>query len=195
MLGVNNLASYGFFGGGTVGNVLAQWEAMGVFSHLLPFLLLFALVFGLLMRIKIFTQGSDGKEPNKAINAIIALSVALMSLQFNFVSLFFAELFPRVGIALSIILVILVVGGLFLPSNSKGFSWGLIATVFVIIAVVLYQSLEAFGYTGIGALFRYNLGNIFGVVIFLGLVIAVVAGATPTSQEKPDTILSRLIEN
>ena len=79
MVGVNALlASYGFFRGGDIGNILAQWQAAGVFSYVLPFLLIFALTFGLLIRIGLFTtktkEGIEG--PNKSINAIIALSVA-----------------------------------------------------------------------------------------------------------------------
>ena len=38
---------------------------------------------------------------------MIALAVAFMSLQFDVVSMFFSELFPRFGVGLSIILVIL----------------------------------------------------------------------------------------
>ena len=90
----NLLASYGFFRGGDIGNVLAQWQAAGVFSYALPFLLLFALTFGLLVRTGLFTtKSADGKESGKSINAIIALSVSLMALQFDFVSVFFLKYF------------------------------------------------------------------------------------------------------
>jgi len=46
--GVTFLASYGYFGGGALGDLFAQWEAAGIFQYALPFLLIFALVFGLL---------------------------------------------------------------------------------------------------------------------------------------------------
>src|SRR3990167_5223415 len=94
--GVIFLATYGF-NGGTFGNLLSQWEQLGVFSYVLPFLLIFALVFGILMRTKIF-------EENKGINGIIALSTALMALQFNFVPIFFSDIFPKLGIGISVIL-------------------------------------------------------------------------------------------
>lgn len=196
MLEVNNLlASYGFFRGGDIGNILAQWQAAGVFSYALPFLLIFALTFGLLCRINLFTVGgAEGKDkPNRSINGIIALSVSLMALQFDFVSLFFSEIFPRFGVALSIILVILIVGGLFMPMGNKGFSWGLIAVVFVIIGVVVFSSFESFGYNA-GYWFRNNLGNYLGLIVLIGLIIAVVAGAT-TSSKEPDTLLSRILNS
>ena len=63
------LAWYGA-GGGLVGDMLSQWEQAGFFSYLLPFLLLFALIFGILNQIHLFRE-------NKSINGIIALVVSL----------------------------------------------------------------------------------------------------------------------
>ncbi len=188
----NFLASYGFFRGGDLGNVLAQWQAAGVFSYALPFLLIFALTFGLLCRINLFsTKTAEGEKPNRSINGIIALSVSLMALQFDFVSLFFSEIFPRFGVALSIILVLLIIGGLFMPLETKGFSWGLIAVVFIIIGVVIFSSLDSFGYNA-GYWFRNNLGSLLPWVILIGLIVAVVAGAT-TSSGSPRTALSDIL--
>ncbi len=194
MIGVNTLlASYGFFRGGDIGNVLAQWQAAGVFSYALPFLLIFALTFGLLTRVGLFTtKDASGEKSNKSINAIIALSVSLMALQFDFVSLFFSEIFPRFGVALSIILVILILGGLFMPMGSKGFSWGLIAVVMVIIGIVIFQSLGSFGYDA-GYWWRNNLGSLLGWVVLIGLIIAVVAGSTSSEPKAPETMLGRIL--
>ena len=194
MIGVNTLlASYGFFRGGDIGNVLAQWQAAGVFSYALPFLLIFALTFGLLTRVGLFTtKDASGEKSNKSINAIIALSVSLMALQFDFVSLFFSEIFPRFGVALSIILVILILGGLFMPMGSKGFSWGLIAVVMIIIGIVIFQSLGSFGYDA-GYWWRNNLGSLLGWVVLIGLIIAVVAGSTSSEPKAPETMLGRIL--
>src|SRR3989344_2073489 len=194
MIEVNALlASYGFFRGGDIGNILAQWQAAGVFSYVLPFLLIFALTFGLLIRIGLFTTKKDGAEsPNKSINAIIALAVALMALQFDFVSVFFSEIFPRFGVALSIILVIIVLGGLFMPTDSKWFSWVLILVVMVIIGIVVFQSLESFGYNA-GYWLNNNFGSLIGWIVLIGLIIAVVAGSTTSSPKPPETLLGKIL--
>ena len=191
---MNLLASYGFFRGGDIGNVLAQWQAAGVFSYVLPFLLIFALTFGLLCRINLFsTKNKEGIEgPNKSINAIIALSVSLMALQFDFVSLFFSEIFPRFGVALSIILVIIILGGLFIPTDSKWFTWVLILVVMVIIGIVVFQSLESFGYNA-GYWWRNNLGSLLGWAVLIGLIIAVVAGSTTSEPKAPETLLGKIL--
>ncbi|MHA1988971.1 MAG: hypothetical protein ACW98D_20315, partial [Promethearchaeota archaeon] len=110
--GLMFLASYGYFQGGALGNLLNVWEQAGIFSYAIPFLLIFALVFGILSRMNIFKKSNN--EPNTMISAIIALAIALMALQFPFVPMFFAELFPALGIGLAIILVVLVISGLFI---------------------------------------------------------------------------------
>ena len=58
-------------------------------------------------------------KETKAINAVIALSVSLLSLQFSFVSVFFAEIFPKVGVGMIIILLLLVFTGMFMNTNDR----------------------------------------------------------------------------
>jgi len=171
-----SLAQYGFYGGGSIGNVLAQWEAAGVFSYLLPFLLIFALIFVTLSNIKLFSM-------NKGVNAVIALAVALMSLQFDFVSLFFAELFPRFGIALGIILVLIIVGGFFFDSENKGFKWLFVILGLVIAGVVIIKSLYYFGlYTGGQTWFNVYWPNVLIAAIIIGAIIAVIASQSPSTK-------------
>ena len=102
------MASYTYFEGGAIGDMLSKWQQAGFFSYVLPFLLIFALIFAILERVGIF-------KDNKAINAIIAAVVGLMSLQVQMVSQFFAEIFPRLGVGLAILLVLLILTGLFIP--------------------------------------------------------------------------------
>jgi len=168
MISLTFLAPFGFYGG-DIGNFLLQLEQLGVFSFLLPFLIIFALVFGILSRINIF-------EDNKAINGIISLSVGLMALQFGFVSNFFSELFPRFGIGLAIILVFLVFLGLFMDPESKLMNTvmlivGALIVVFILIESALFSG-TSFGFFISQYAFLIVLG-----IIFLGVIIAVIASA------------------
>jgi len=165
------LASYSAFGGGGIGNLLAQWESAGVFSYVLPFLLIFAIVYAVLSFVKVF-------QNNKGVNAIISLAVALMALQFNLVSVFFADIFPRLGVALSIILVLLILGGMFLDWDNAGMKWFLFAIVAVTVIVVIWGPLRNIGLFGWGGpvFFGGNLGNIIGAIVIIGLIIWVIAG-------------------
>ena len=198
--GLSILASFGSFGGGDIGELFAQWESAGVFEYLLPFLLIFALVFGLLMRLNIFaTKHGNEINPNKGINAIIALAVSLLALQFNIVSIFFAEIFPRMGIALSIILILLILGGLFIPTNKSNnwFMVVLVILVFGIVITVIYSSMNAMGWgffsSGGFSFFWRQYG---ALIIFLAIVVAVIA--TTSVKPNPDrprvtNVLSKLL--
>jgi hypothetical protein len=161
----------GFFGGyygGTIGSLLAYWEQAGFFSYVLPFLLIFALVYGILMRAKVF-------KDNKAINGVIAFSVGLLALQFDFVPIFFSELFPRLGVALSIILALLILLGLFFDPENSAIGYGLLAIAGIIFLIVLVQTA---GWTGwyAGYFWYDSWPGIIAIIVFLGGLAVVIFG-------------------
>lgn len=154
--------SYGFFRGGGVGDLLNYWEQAGFFSYVLPFLLIFALVYATLSNMKLFGA-------NKGVSAVIALTVGLLSLQFDVVPIFFSEIFPRVGIALSVILAILIILGLFIDPRQKWMKYMLLGMAFITLFIVLFQQ----AYSS----FWYNIFYFFDAQTFswllLGLIVAV----------------------
>ena len=166
----------GGFYGGSIGNTLLVWEQAGFFSYILPFLLIFAIVFGILMRTKIFEQ-------NKGLNAVIAICIGLLALQFDFVPYFFAEIFPRLGIGLSVILTMLILIGMFLPAeNNKYANWLLLITAVIVFIVVLAKSFGQFWWGGsILNWFTYH-PNVIVVAIVIIAIVAVVASSTPRVQ-------------
>ena len=85
-----------------LGAVLQQLADMDIFFYVLPFLLIFALVFGILEKANILGSrgGPGGGKDNRNINAVIALAVGLLSIQFDQVPIFFSVIFPKLGIAL-----------------------------------------------------------------------------------------------
>jgi hypothetical protein len=174
-----------FFAGNQIGVLFTEWEQAGVFNYMLPFLLIFALIFGLLSKINIFGNAQDPKK-GKGVNAIIAVAVSLMALQFNVVSVFFAELFPRFGVGLSIILVLLVLGGLFIPTNKEN-NWFLMVLsiiVFIVIATVVFKSLGALGWLS-SIPWLNDLWNKYGsIFIFLLIIVVVIFAATRDKDPK-----------
>ena len=158
------------FSGGGFRNVLMELEQLGFFDYVLPFLIIFALVFGILTKINIFEQ-------NKGINAIIALAVGLMALQFGFVSAFFSELFPRLGIGLAIILSILVVVGMFMDYDEGWGRWMMFGIGAVIVIVVLAQTAEAGSWWYSGWWWSDNIGTILVLAAFVA-IIGIIVGAS-----------------
>lgn len=87
--------------------LISAAQNAGIFAFYLPFLIIFALLYGLLSRARIF--GDPGRMPN-ALNAIIAFSVALFVIGFTpagvSVSKFLGTFFSQT----TIVLVTFVVG-------------------------------------------------------------------------------------
>lgn len=168
------LASYGFFGGGEISTLLMQFEQMGVFSYLLPFLVIFALVFGLISQMKLFHE-------NRSIAPIIALAVALMALQFDLVPVFFAEVFPRLGIGLIILLIVLILIGLVSQKDST--SIYLVYSVMIIVGVyILIDVAEAMN-SPIADLWYQWRGPIIVITVIL-VILAVIVNMSKPKNEK-----------
>jgi hypothetical protein len=122
--------AYGFYGY-SIGDVLNTWADMGIFAYALPFLMIFALVFGLLEKTKILGE-------NKGVWAVISLAFGLLALQFDYVSGFYASLFPYAGMGLALFLVALIFLGL--TSGGKKLTGGVWALIGGVIFLVVFLS-------------------------------------------------------
>ena len=167
-----------YSGGGQFETLLSQWEQIGVFSYMLPFLLIFALIYGILSKLKLF-----GNEQNKSINAIIALATALMSLQFGVVTVFFSDIFPRLGIAMAGVLVLLIMIGLFGNPNNKAFINIMMWSSFGIAVLIILQSLEVFDLSSSRDLLGFIPSSwipTIALIVMIGIVIASSVGKSKT---------------
>lgn len=169
---------FGGFYGGEVGNFLSYLEQAGIFSYVLPFLLIFAVVFGILMKTRIFRD-------NKGLNAVIALVISLLALQFEFVPLFFSEIFPRVGVALSIILVFLILIGLFLDPKHKWINYVLLILAAIVFVVVLIKTAGYLGWYS-GSFIRFNWPAIVVIVIVIAVLAAVINSVSGNKADVPE---------
>ena len=169
------------FSGGGFSEILNNLQNAGFFSYIIPFLLIFALVFGILSRMNLFKE-------NRAVTSIIALAVGLMAIQMDLVPRFFSEIFPRFGIAISIILTLLIILGLFLDPEKPGIMYALLGVAAIIVIVVLAQTAGEFGITLIGPWLRYNWGNILMVVLVaagvVGGLVAIINSGKKKTKEK-----------
>jgi hypothetical protein len=171
---------------GEIGNLLNKLEQFGFFTYVLPFLLVFALVYGVLLMTNIFKE-------QKAINGIIALVIGLMALQFDIVPRFFAELFPRLGVGLAIILVAIILLGIFSPEKA----WvvyaffGIAAIVFIIILVKTAGSVGWYS----GYWWYDNWQVVAAAIFILALVGIIVGSSSPPDDTIKSPLLKRLFEN
>lgn len=165
------LATYGT---GSFEEVFTQLEQAGAFRYVLPFLFIFALIFGILSRTKIF-------DDNKGINVIISLAVGLMALQTDFVSNFFEIVSPLLGVGLIVLLVAMIFLGLVAPKEA----W-LVYVIFGIGAIVLISVLldtaQAINSPWYDWWLQWRGMIIFITVVMIGILSVIGA----TSKEKTD---------
>lgn len=161
--------------GSSLGNLLARWDAAGIFDFALPFLLIFALVFTVLGNLPLFGN-------NKGVNSVIGIAVALMSLQFGFVSQFFSEIFPTFGAILGVLLLVMVFLGFVGDKTHSAQKWTVFIFALVSVAIIISKAFSVSTYFGgggggLGSLWFYlssNLGSIIFVALFVGAIIAVI---------------------
>ena len=114
----------------TITDVLNAWEKAGVFAYLLPFLMIFAVVYGILNKTKLLGE-------NRGVQATIALSVGGMSLLNDYVTNFFSSLFPYAGMAIGVLLIALILMGLISNEDWSGKIWftiGMLSFIAVLLA-------------------------------------------------------------
>lgn len=162
-----------------IAELLAQWESVGVFDYMLPFLLIFAVIFGVLTTTNILGG-------NKGVSTIISLAIALMTLRLQFVQLFFQQLFPRFGVVLAVIIVVVIAATLFIPKeHMKGWliGFGIAGGVFALIAVI--NSFNVLGWFG-----SYWWDNYWGLTIgAVLLIIVIVAMFVQNAPRNPQGIM------
>lgn len=154
-----------------IGTVIAQWQTAGIYDFLLPFLLIFAIVLGILRSTSIIGG-------NRGLHIIIALVIGLMAVSYNYssgllLSDFLRELFPRLGIGLAVLVALLILVGLFISQESmkKWAQYVLMGVGVLIFIIILAKSFERFGFYNTG--FGNYAGWIIGAVLIIGVIIAV----------------------
>ena len=126
----------------SVYDLYSQWESSGVFDFVLPMLLIFAVVFGILTSTGVLGQ-------NRGVNLLIALTIAIMAMRLEIVSVFFSVIFPGLGIGVAVLITVLILAGLFMNNANwrqwmPTFFWGGLV-IGLIVAVVSLNELAWFG--------------------------------------------------
>ena len=163
-----------FVGAGTFsfGDLLNQLEQFGFFQYILPFLLIFAVVYAVLTKIHVF-------EENKGAGVIVALAVGLLALQFDIVPAFFQVIFPNLGVGLSILLVALILAGAFISDEKASYTWIFFALGALIFFIVTFSSFSDWQFMG-----GYWWNQYGGLIIVLLVIIGAVVGVILASKEK-----------
>ena len=162
-------------------NAIEFLRAFGFFNVVLPFLLIFAIVFGVLEKSKIFGMEKVGKEEysRKNLNAIIAFSVAFFVVAAANITGVIQATMPQIALVLVVVVSFLLLFGALLGEEK----WNLwekspwlrktfIAGIFL---AMVFIFLGSFGV--LNDVIAYVVANLTGTfitsLIFLGLIVGV----------------------
>lgn len=125
-------------------NSLNFLDDLGFFDVILPFLLVFTIVFAVLEKTKILGTDEDSKHPKRNLNAILAFSIALFVVITKQVVTTIRESLPQVALALVIIISLLLLVGSFFKTGefdyfSSSKAWrGFFALVLVVAVLLIF---------------------------------------------------------
>ncbi|HLC58190.1 MAG TPA: hypothetical protein VJH95_06460 [Candidatus Nanoarchaeia archaeon] len=147
-----------------------QLQGSGFYEFLLPFLLVFAVVFGILQKSNIFGAG------NKSINAVVALVLGLLiTSQFEVVQSLTSFL-PRMSMFIIVAMMVLIFIALFAGDLSGGFG-GIMLFVIAIIALLgTYWALGPVMGFEVPYWLEENWTTIAIIIIVIVVIVAVVKG-------------------
>jgi len=109
-------------------SLLDQWQQFGVFTVVMPLILIFAVIYAILEKADLFK--------NRGVHMIIALAVAFFTVSNPFISSYFLPLFSNLGLGIAILLVFIVLLGFILPQDEK--KRGTFYTIFGILGGILF---------------------------------------------------------
>ena len=173
---------YGGWGG--FRELFFQLEQMGVFDVLLPFILIFSLLFGVMQKVKVF--GEDSKK----YNAILSLAIALLVIvphvtgmypeSFDLVDII-NKVLPQVALILIAIVLFLIMVGIVWPRPDAGYSFLSKAATPITAALILLFIFGSAAYPQYRPSWLAWLGDpslqmFVIIVLVVGLVIYFVTG-------------------
>jgi hypothetical protein len=123
-------------------------------------MLIFAVVLAIIQKTHVLGE-------NRGVSAIIAASVGLLSLQFDFVSTFFATIFPRVGVGIGILLAMIILLGIFYGGDISHMRW---VGYIVAIGAVIW-ALTNWNFWGDDNQISYWVSDNFWSILILVLVV------------------------
>lgn len=174
----------------TIADVVTNLQNVGIFQFFLPFIILFAILYGMLTKTQIFGKPKEDPGVNR-INAIIAFaasafimlypttSVAILDLSDFLANIFAGTLIYAVTIIAFLIVMFMVVtplsGGKFEGIAKAGTIGAIVAIILVVALFFSSGGAQIFPGVNIGAGFGFNFAGIDPTVIAL-LIILLVMG-------------------
>lgn len=163
------------------------FKEFGLFTVVLPFLLVFTIVFAILEKTRVLgtEKVNNGEQPKKQLNAMVAFVVAMLVVATNQVVSALNKALPNVVLLAVTIICFLMLVGTFYKSGELDFAekhgvWAkiLMAVVFIFIVLIFANSIQRTPEQSyLEYIWSYIVTNFRGPVVtsFLFLIVAVAA--------------------
>ena len=169
-------------------NAIEFLREFGLFDVVLPFLLVFALIFAILEKTKILGTekiGEDKEAPKKELNTIVAFVIAMLVVATNKVVSAINSALPNVVLIIVAFVAFLMMIGIFMGSKEFKFKedYPKVTLAFVIISMIILiliilnsLTLES-GQTWLDYLLTYVINNFSGPIVMsiIFLLVAILA--------------------
>jgi hypothetical protein len=188
---------------GIFDNGIMYLDAMGITDVILPFVLVFTVLFAVLMKVGIFTEpGSDGKTPtaSRRYNSVIALAIALITVIPHITRTYPMDSDPVIiinaflpgAVVLTIVLLVFLMLVGFLGGEKEATKSPLVGIAGIIavvgLIIVLWKALYPTGWPSwLSFLDDTNLQAAIVIILIMGIIIYYVTGE---KKEKSSTYKS-----
>ena len=164
-------------------------KEFGFFEVILPFLLVFTLVFAILEKTKLFGEENvkGEKYPRKNVDSMIAFVIAFFVIAATNVVSIIKEAMPKISLVLVILISFMLLAGSFMGDKqfnfeeNKIFKWFLILVIFVGILLIFLSAIksEDSDETWLESLWNYissgyETGPVIGTIIFLIFLVVII---------------------
>ena len=165
-----------------IADLFTLMQQTGVFQFYLPFVLVFAIFYGLLDKSKVFGKDSQAKR----LNAVIALVAALYVVGYTPVGVqlinfadYLGALFSDAAVVIVTLLVFLMIVFMLVPTQEAGLKkwWNILIVIAALIALAIFLNAGGGTIFGIFGNFSSSFGlsaQDIAVIVLLLLTVAVI---------------------
>ena len=173
------------------------FKEFGLFDVVLPFLLVFSIVFAILEKTMVLgvEKTKSGEYPKRALNTTVAFVIAMLVGATNKIVTAINKALPNVVLLLVIIISFLMLVGIFYKTGEFDFSekykgavgWFVFVLLILVILIFAGSIMRTEDQSWLGYIADYVINNVTGPVVtsILFLIVAVVAIAYVTKSSSP----------
>ncbi len=167
-----------FSGMGGFYSIMNSWQEFGVFTVLLPLVLVFSIVFAILEKINILK--------NRGVHLVIALAIGFFTVANPYVSAFFMPLFSNLAIGVAILVVLVILMGVAIKPDDKSFPYifGIVGGILFIVILARTGMLRVIFGENIDLWLMQNSAWVVLIIVLLILGVGVALGARRESEIK-----------